>query len=177
MRSDGKAGNLFGPGFSRQLSGIAGRLKMAGGPVRVAKLARLRMVLGAGLLVLLAACSARPSLPADVLQQGWHWPLPQTLLLRVEPAEGTGRDYLLVLQDDAGVLRVSLLDPAGMPVARKQLHNGRWRNEGLLPPQAGVEDWLNAIVRRLTGTLALPDADEIALELHGGDRLHFRQLE
>ena len=68
------------------------------------------------LLALLTACARQPVLPADVLQQHWHWPLPQQLWLQVQQPQQPALDYLLVLQDEQGVLRASLFDPAGIPV-------------------------------------------------------------
>lgn len=136
----------------------------------------MRTVRALCLLVVLTACGSLQSLPADVLQYNWHWPLPATLLLQVEPTAGTVQDYLLVLQDESGVLRASLFDPAGMPVARKQLRDGHWRNEGLLPPHAAAESWLTAIVRRLADDRR-PVNESIQLELPNGSRLLVRQLE
>lgn len=128
------------------------------------------------LLVLLTACARQPVLPADVLQQHWHWPLPQQLWLQVQQPQQPALDYLLVLQDEQGVLRASLFDPAGMPVARKQLRNGGWRNEGLLPPHAAAEAWLTAIVRSLTDDRPVA-GENIELELPDSSRLQVRQLE
>lgn len=127
------------------------------------------------LLVLLAACARQPVLPADVLQQHWHWPLPQQLWLQITTPQQPAQDYLLVLQDENGLLRASLFDPAGMPVARKQLRNGRWRNEGLLPPHAEAEHWLTAVVQRLTGE-AKPSLP-LRLPLDNGSRLQLAPLE
>lgn len=140
-------------------------------------LAGLRNVIMASLLATLAACSSVQPLPVGVVQHDWYWPLPATLLLQVVPAAAPVQDYLLVLQDEQGVLRASLFDPAGMPVARKQLHAGRWRNEGLLPPHAAAQDWLTAIVRGLTAD-SLP-AGQATLEfgLPDGSLLQVRPLE
>ncbi len=128
------------------------------------------------LLLLLAGCGNKAVLPGDVTQRDWHWPLPATLLLQVEPTAGAVQDYLLVLQDENGILRASLFDPAGMPVARKQLRDGRWRNEGLLPPHVAAESWLTAIVHSLTESTP-PAGENIQLELSDGSRLQVRQLE
>lgn len=128
-------------------------------------------------LLLLAGCGGVQQLPADVVQYSWHWRLPAMLLLQVEPDNGVKQDYLLVLQDEDGVLRASLFDPAGMPVARKQLHHGRWRNEGLLSPKPAVENWLTAIVSKLTAGLPPDSPDVIQLQLADGSRLHISQME
>lgn len=129
------------------------------------------------LLLFCAGCSRLQPLPADILQYPWHWPLPAVLLLQVEQPALQPQDYLLVLQDDGGLLRASLLDPAGMPVARKQLRNGRWHNEGLLPPLPAAEDWLTAVVLELTASNGPATDDSIQLQLPDGSQLRIRQLE
>lgn len=128
------------------------------------------------LLVLLAACARQPVLPADVLQQHWHWPLPQQLWLQITTPQQPAQDYLLVLQDENGLLRASLFDPAGIPVARKQLRGGRWYNEGFLPPQASAESWLTAVVQGLTGG-PVPAGQPLVLQLDNGSRLQLGPLE
>lgn len=128
-------------------------------------------------LLLFAGCSNVQRLPADVVQHSWYWPLPLMLVLQVEPVAALSQDYLLVLQDDSGMLRALLFDPAGMPVARKQLRNGRWRNEGLLPPAPAVDSWLTAIVHELTALAPAINEDSIMLKLDDGSQLRVRQLE
>lgn len=133
-------------------------------------------VIACVLALLLAGCSNRHAAPDDALQRDWHWPLPATLWLQVAAPAAPVQDYLLVLQDESGILRASLFDPAGLPVARKRLRDGHWRNEGLLPPHAAVEDWLTAIVHSLTNGMPLA-GESVQLELPDGSKLQVRQLE
>ena len=142
---------------------------------------RIGGTLVAVVLLLAAGCSQMQRLHADVLQQQWRWPLPLQLWLQVQPdAAPTAQDYLLVLQDDNGTLRASLFNPAGMPVARKLLRNGRWQNEGLLPPAPAANHWLTAIVRELTASPQQerqPVKESFSLLLADGSRLQVRELE
>lgn len=129
------------------------------------------------LLTLLAACARDRVLPVDVLQQHWHWPVPQQLWLQVQEPQQPPQDYLLVLQDEQGSLRASLFNPAGMPVARKQLKQGSWRNEGLLPPAPDAGGWLTAVVQRLTTGAEPIIGQPLELQLDNGRKLLLRPLE
>jgi phosphoribosyl-AMP cyclohydrolase len=83
------------------------------------------------LLALLAGCSTAPTLPVALPAID----LPAQLLLRRQTTQET-RDLILVVQQDPAGLRFSMLDPIGMPVARQLLQQGRWSNDGLVPPNA-----------------------------------------
>jgi len=93
------------------------------------------------LSLLLTACAsqARISHPPPELI------LPQTLHIKSD----TGQDWLLVIQDEDGHLRFSLFDPLGVPLARQQLINRKWRNDGLLPPNREAQELFNTLLLAL----------------------------
>lgn len=101
------------------------------------------LLLAAGLL--LAGCAARAPLPA--VNPGLA--LPQQLLVQRRAAEAD-HDWLLVIQDDAGGLRFTLLDPLGVPLARQRLQDGKWHSEGLLPPNPEARELFAALLFALT---------------------------
>jgi hypothetical protein len=108
-------------------------------------------------IVLLAGCAARAPLPnvSPTLE------LPQQLLVQRRAADADS-DWLLVIQDDAGALRFTLLDPLGVPLARQRLLDGDWHSEGLLPPNPQARELFAAVLFALTPTGQLsrfyPDA-------------------
>lgn len=98
--------------------------------------------------LLLASCAARAPLP----QTTPALTLPQQLLIQQRDAQADS-DWLLVIQQDVGALRFSLLDPLGVPLARQRLVDGEWRSEGLLPPNPEARELFAALLFALT-----PDA-------------------
>jgi hypothetical protein len=102
------------------------------------------------LLLLLAACSAAPLLPTALpaIQ------LPAQLLIRKQTAQDS-RDLILVVQQDPAGLRWSLLDPIGMPLARQLLQDGKWSNDGLVPPNADAHALFAALLFAWTPAEAL----------------------
>lgn len=93
----------------------------------------------------LSACAARAPLP----QTTPTLELPQQLLVQRRDAQADS-DWLLVIQEDAGALRFSLLDPLGVPLARQRLVEGEWRSEGLLPPNPQARELFAALLFALT---------------------------
>lgn len=101
--------------------------------------------------LLLAACAGTTPVPARVP------PLVLPLSLHVaREAQGEQRDWLLVVQDEGGVLRWSLFDPLGVPLARQRLEAGAWHNDGLLPPNPEARELFAALLYALVPSEALP---------------------
>jgi len=91
--------------------------------------------------LLLAACATQPPVPVQLPELA----LPQTLHIQRDD----GQDWLLVIQHEDGALRFSLFDPLGVPLARQHLIDGRWRNDGLLPPNREARDVFSALLHTL----------------------------
>lgn len=93
------------------------------------------------LLALLAACSTAPTLPTALPALD----LPAQLLIRKQTAQDA-RDMILIVQQEPAGLRWSLLDPIGMPLARQLLQDGKWANDGLVPPNADAHALFAALL-------------------------------
>jgi len=93
------------------------------------------------LSLLLAACAIQP----QVLHPLPQLTLPQTLHIKRDD----GQDWLLVIQAEDSHLRFSLFDPLGVPLARQQLINRKWRNDGLLPPNREARELFGALLHVL----------------------------
>jgi hypothetical protein len=106
------------------------------------------------LCLLLVACAARTPLPA--LAPTLVAALPLSLQVQREQADQPPQTWWLVLQDEQGVLRASLFDPLGVPLARQLLSDGEWRNDGLLPPNAEARELFAALLFALTPSEKLP---------------------
>lgn len=105
----------------------------------------MRRLLLIGCLLLLGACASPPPLPAKTPA------LPLPLQLHVQRvANGQSQDWLLVIQREGGALRWSMMDPLGIPQARQQLIDGRWRADGLLPPNPQARELFAALLFALT---------------------------
>lgn len=111
-------------------------------------LLRFAFVLLLGLL--LGACASRTPLPESAPSLN----LPLSLHIQRVQA-GTSADWLLVVQVDGPALRWSLFDPLGVPLARQLLEDGRWRNDGLLPPNAEARELFAALLFALTPSAEL----------------------
>ena len=122
------------------------------------------LLLAGGLM--LAGCAARTPLP----QVTPHLELPQQLLVQRRDTQADG-DWLLVIQDDAGALRFSLLDPLGVPLARQRLLLGEWHSEGLLPPNPEARELFAALLFALTPAAQLPRAYPDSSAAGGSRRL------
>ncbi|MGL4315672.1 MAG: DUF3261 domain-containing protein [Pseudomonas sp.] len=111
----------------------------------------LRAVL-LGVCLLLAACAAHTPVPdtSPTLVAA----LPLTLQIQRQQA-GEQRDWLLVLQAEGPVLRWSLFDPLGVPLARQLLQDGTWHDDGLLPPNAEARELFAALLFALTPSAEL----------------------
>lgn len=137
---------------------------------------RAWLLLAASLL--LASCAARAPLPRSAPTLA----LPQQLLVQRREAHADS-DWLLVIQDDAGALRFTLLDPLGVPLARQRLLQGTWHSEGLLPPNAQARELFAALLFALTPDAQLErlyptsraDATARSLEQRGQLRWEVRQ--
>ena len=106
-----------------------------------------------GLCLLLSACAARTPLPLTAPTFGA--PLPAAL--RVERQQGEDQQtWWLVVQSEQSALRWSLFDPLGMPLARQLLEDGKWRADGLLPPNSEAQELFTALLFALTPSDKLP---------------------
>jgi len=108
------------------------------------------LLLGIGLL--LSACAARTPLPSSLPELAT--PLPATLHIRREQA-GEQQFWWLVVQAEGSILRWSLFDPLGVPLARQLLQDGAWRADGLLPPNGEARELFAALLFALTPTDSL----------------------
>lgn len=100
---------------------------------------------GLCLLLLLAGCARQLPLPTQPPQLQ----LPMQLHIQRQSAEQK-QDWLLVIQQEAEALRWSLLSPLGVPLARQLLSQGRWKADGLLPPNAEARELFAALLFALT---------------------------
>lgn len=93
--------------------------------------------------LLLASCAGPRALPLNMPDLS----LPRTAHI-VEYAQGKPvQDSVLVTQQEqAGAQRWSLFDPLGLPLARQILQDGRWRNDGFLPPNAAAQILFSALI-------------------------------
>lgn len=97
------------------------------------------------LCLMLGACAARAPLPASPPA------LALPLQLHVERTQaGQRQDWLLVIQDEGGRLRWSLLDLLGIPQARQVLDGQQWQADGLLPPNPAARELFAAALFALT---------------------------
>lgn len=108
----------------------------------------VRALLITCLLCGLAACASNTPLPAQ--QSVLIVSLPLTLQIHRQQPSGHSENWLLVMQREEEGLRWSLFDPLGIPLARQQLHNGAWQNDGLLPPNAEAREMFAALLFALT---------------------------
>lgn len=96
-----------------------------------------------GLCLLLGGCATPTPLPLSTPSLRVALPLS----VQVQRQQGDGvQDWLLVLQEAGDGLRWSLFDPLGVPLARQQLHAGRWQNDGLLPPNPEARELFAALL-------------------------------
>ncbi|UVE18275.1 hypothetical protein NVV93_02420 [Pseudomonas sp. LS44] len=103
-----------------------------------------------GLCLLLAACATPTSLPSALPNLG----LPLTL--HIQHSDGAlAEDWLLVIQTEDRGLRWSLFDPLGVPLARQQLLDAEWHNDGLLPPNPQARELFAALLFALTPSAQL----------------------
>ena len=102
------------------------------------------------LCLMLGACAARAPLPASPPALA----LPQQLHVERTQA-GQRQDWLLVIQDEGGRLRWSLLDLLGIPQARQVLDGQQWQADGLLPPNPQARELFAALL------FALASADDL----------------
>jgi hypothetical protein len=98
---------------------------------------------------MLAACATPPILPVQAPAQEYAraLALPRRVLV-TEMADGKpAQDAILIAQqEDAGILRWSLFDALGLPLARQILQVHTWRNDGLLPPNARARQLFAALL-------------------------------
>lgn len=86
------------------------------------------------LALLLAACAGSPPVPRN--DANLDLGLPRRIHVIERAAGQPDLDRMLVVQQIGPASRWSFFDPLGVPLARQLLQNGKWRAEGLLPPNA-----------------------------------------
>ena len=96
-------------------------------------------------VLLVSGCASHAPLPA----QTPHIKFPVQLHVQREQA-GQRQDWLMVIQKERHGLRLSLMDPLGIPVARQQLREDRWKADGLLPPNPEARELFAAVLFALT---------------------------
>lgn len=121
------------------------------------------------LCLLLSACTARTPLPLSAPVFGA--PLPATLRIDRDLA-GERQTWWLAVQAEGPVLRWSLFDPLGVPLARQLLEGGVWRADGLLPPNDEARELFAAMLFAITpaDALAKSYAPNTWQALAGGQR-------
>lgn len=103
----------------------------------------------------LAGCASKSILPEHVPELA----LPRSVHVIQHGAETPTQDAMLVAQKEAaGVLRWSLFDPLGLPLARQLLQDGQWRNDGFLPPNPTARALFSALIFAWTPQAALANA-------------------
>jgi hypothetical protein len=114
---------------------------------------RLRKTLPRIALALaLGGCAGAP--PAPAFDTDLHLPRQAHVVQREDGQPDL--DRMLAVQQEGPASRWSLFDPLGVPLARQLLQNGRWRSDGLLPP--------NRQARTLFAALAFAWMPENALD-------------
>ena len=122
-----------------------------------------------GICLLLGACAVRTPLPLSAPVFGA--PLPAALRIDRDLASER-QTWWLVVQAEGPILRWSLFDPLGVPLARQLLEGGAWRADGLLPPNDEARELFAALLFAMTPTEALADsyAPSTWQALAGGQR-------
>ncbi|MCO8162603.1 hypothetical protein NJC38_10535 [Pseudomonas sp. 21LCFQ010] len=102
-------------------------------------------------LLLLGGCASQAPLPVGTpdLQ------LPRQLHVQRVQA-GQSQDWLLIIQQESGGLRWSMMDPLGIPQARQRLIDGQWQADGLLPPNPEARELFAALLFAMTPEHELP---------------------
>jgi hypothetical protein len=96
-------------------------------------------------VLLLAGCAQHAPLPSALP------PLATPLQLHIQREQaGVSQDWLLVIQQEGATLRWSLIDPLGIPLSRQLLRDGRWSNDGLLPPNPEARELFAVLLFALT---------------------------
>ena len=97
-------------------------------------------------IALLASCASLVPVPVDADIPG----LP--LMLLVTQDTEAGAEKICLSCKPTARTRWSLLDALGAPRARQILQNGKWRNDGFLPPNAQARALFSALVFAWTPT-------------------------
>ncbi|MFV3371571.1 hypothetical protein ACNFH5_25665 [Pseudomonas sp. NY15435] len=109
-------------------------------------------------VLLLAGCAQHAPLPSALP------PLATPLQLHIQRAQGgSSQDWLLVIQQEGGALRWSLIDPLGIPLSRQLLRDGEWSNDGLLPPNPEARELFAVLL------FALTPEDQLAARYRAND--------
>jgi len=93
--------------------------------------------------LLVAGCAGRITVPVGQPVAG----LPKFAHIAISTqGEATEDAVLAVQQDQVDTTRWSLMNTLGAPLARQILENGRWRNDGFLPPNATASRLFTALI-------------------------------
>jgi len=104
----------------------------------------LRNSVYAVLLLTLAGCASHsPPVPKEV----FIWQAPrQVLVTEINPKTIEPVVWQVVVQQQAGSLRWLRFNLLGAPDARQILANGKWRNDGFMPPNQKVRELFAALL-------------------------------
>jgi hypothetical protein len=106
-------------------------------------------------LALLAGCASAPPTPVASTDLA----LPRWVRVTTHVPGQPDQDAMLAVQaEGAQATRWSLFDPLGMPQARQILQDGKWRNDGFLPPNGRASNLFSAILFAWTPAARLPSA-------------------
>lgn len=92
--------------------------------------------------LLLVGCASAPPIPKEPIS----FALPRWVHV-TQGAPGEAKlDFLLVAQREGQTTRWSLFDPLGVPQARQILDQGKWSNDGFLPPNRRARALFSALI-------------------------------
>lgn len=105
--------------------------------------AQLRFACALAGTMLLASCAGQRALPLHIPELD----LPRRVHLVEHVPDHTAQDRILVAQRESKTtLRWLMFDPLGLPIARQLLEDGKWRNDGFLPPNASARTLFSALI-------------------------------
>lgn len=104
--------------------------------------------------LLLGGCAGAPPTPKEPISVA----LPRWVHVTQRAPGEAQADYLLVAQREGKTSRWSLFDPLGVPQARQILDQGKWRNDGFLPPNGRARALFSALLFAWTPAESLAQA-------------------
>lgn len=104
--------------------------------------------------LLLAGCASAPPIPKEPIR----FSLPRWVHVSQRAPGEAQFDFLLVAQREGQTTRWSLFDPLGVPQARQILDQGKWSNDGFLPPNSRARVLFSALIFAWTPSESLAQA-------------------
>lgn len=97
----------------------------------------------AALALILGGCASAPPTPVAAGDLA----LPRWVHITAHVPGQQDQDTMLAVQAEGDhATRWSLFDPLGMPQARQILQDGKWRNDGFMPPNGRASNMFSAIL-------------------------------